>query len=224
MVAVAYLVPATAFVTWNEVGAATSNQELPLATLRTFDTATSLPSEVGVWQRRSFHPEARRAGSAFGEQSRVWQYQGTRHAALFSLDYPFPSWHDLTRCYTGQGWRIEDQEIVPVDEESAVCVRLSKPAYRSGYLLFTLIDTTGRPLEPRLGGAYVALHRHGTTLEQVRQRLRGEAPGPTEGTAYQLQLFVESSTPLSLEEETEARALFARLVGEVRGKWSATAR
>jgi exosortase len=93
-----------------------------------------LPERMGPWQRQDFQKQTRDAGNFFGEHSRTWIYRHGDRTALFSLDYPFPSWHDLTRCYTGQGWRLEEQSLHEAQEVPGgfLAARLSKPAYRHG--------------------------------------------------------------------------------------------
>jgi exosortase len=177
--------------------------------------AAGLPSEAGGWRRQEFTTEHRNPGSAFGEFSRIWTYRQGENTCLFSLDYPFPAWHDLTRCYTGQGWAMEGQAVRPGrpgDGPAAggfVAVRLTKPGYRSGYLLFGECDRDGRPLEPRRGAAYLALDRHRSVLGAWLDRGRGAAPAPPPaGPVYQVQLFAESYAPLTPAEEADAEQLF----------------
>src|SRR5262249_3350264 len=97
--------------------------------------ADALPERLGPWQRLDYQVQKREGGSFFGESSQVWRYGHGGRTVLLSLDYPFPAWHDLTRCYTGQGWRLDDQEVREVlgVPGGLVAVQLSKPAYRSGY-------------------------------------------------------------------------------------------
>ena len=177
-------------------------------------TADSLPKTIGLWERQQFAEESRNPGSAFGEFSRVWTYQQQLQRVHLSLDYPFPGWHDLTRCYTSQGWVIEDQAVEGAGSnmsEKYVAIRLTKPGHRSGYLLFAEFDRRGKILEPRLGGADLSLTRQGQTVQRLWDRLQGapatnsvDSPGPV----YQLQLFVESYAPLNQAEQDQTRALF----------------
>jgi exosortase len=174
--------------------------------------AGALPDRLAGWKCEDFRAESRRPGSAFGEFSRTWTYRNGRQTALVSLDYPFPSWHDLTRCYTGQGWRLERQAVHAREggAEGFVEVRLSKPSFRSGYLLFCQMDGSGRPLEPRPGGARLSLYRHESAFRRWQERLGGAeglAPADPPGPVYQLQVFVESYAPLTGDEERKVREL-----------------
>src|SRR5262249_3921409 len=134
-----------------------------------------------------------------------------RHRAILSLDSPFPTWHDLTRCYTGQGWEIEGQSVVtaPPGREPAdgfVEVVMKKPAYRCGYLLFAQFDAHGTLLEPRRGGMYLSLYRHDSALRRLTGA-EGPPPDPP-GPIYQVQLFIESHAPLTAGDQADAQALF----------------
>jgi hypothetical protein len=181
-----------------------------------------MPARWERWQRLGFASERRDPGSAFGEFSNVWDYHLGQNKAALSLDYPFPGWHDLTRCYTSSGWTIEDQRLREArgSESTAgyVEVKLTKPAYRSGYLLFSQFDRTGSMLRPRLGGAYLAVHRHEASLRRWQSRLTGDAVdlGEERGPVYQFQLFVETYTPLSEAEQGEAQAFFLQGLSSLR--------
>jgi exosortase len=189
-----------------------------------------LPAQVASWERQDFQTVPRNPGSAFGEISQTWTYRCGQNLGVFSLDYPFPSWHDLTRCYTSQGWRIEEELVHPViagetDPPVAhVEVRLTKPAYRSGYLLYCQVDQRGMVLEPRRGGTYLSVHRHRSALRRWWQVLhetptlsQEDPPGPV----FQLQLFVESYTPLTAADRDRARKLFFEGFQRLGPKWSA---
>jgi exosortase len=181
--------------------------------------ATVLPEKLGVWQRCGFETQTRNPGSAFGEASRVWTFQGPRNQAFVSLDYPFPTWHDLTRCYTSQGWQIEAQNVSTEATQGAgnglVEVVLTKPAYRSAYLLLAQFDAHGTVLEARRGGMFLSLHRHDSALRRLTGT-SGTSAGDPPGPIYQLQLFVESPSLLTPAEQAEARVLFLHALEAVR--------
>ena len=147
-------------------------------------------------------PPGKRA-SASG--SKTWTYQAGGNTAALSLDYTFPGWHDLTRCYSGLGWAVDEQAVRPGvgPADGSVAVKLTKPGYRSGYLLFCQFNQDGAPLPPRLGAAYLSLYRQEAALRRWLHALgAGVEPTPPDppGAVYQLQLFVESYTPLGAAE------------------------
>jgi exosortase len=194
------------------------------------DDRDLLPAAVEGWERTEFASQARDSGSFFGERSQVWTYRRGDRTVLVSLDYPFPSWHDLTRCYTGQGWQVDAQAVRAEAGGPGGCVevRLSKPAYRSGYLLFCEFDRAGRPLQARPGGPLLSTFRHASTFRRVWARLGGEAEAEAAadppGAVYQLQLFAESYSPLTDEEEASVRSLLLRAQGRVREAWGGPGR
>jgi exosortase len=202
-------------------GGATPEGDVP-AWVATVDTKT-LPEALGKWQRQKYASPTRNPGSAFGEFSRAWTYGLGQNQATFSLDYPFPAWHDLTRCYTSQGWALEEQALEPAQGQGTaarpgyVAVKMTRPGARSGYLLFCQFDGRGVALEPRRGGAYLSLYRHGSAwrhlLEFGGQSDEGADP---EGPVYQFQLFLESYSPLTPAGQAEARDLFRQGVVALR--------
>jgi exosortase/archaeosortase family protein len=195
---------------------AADERPVPQERLASLDE-NALPEKIGPWQGRAFHAESRGAGNYFGEHSLAWAYRQGQQTATFSLDYPFPAWHDLTRCYTGQGWRMEEQAVRqrPDVPGGLVVVRLSKPGRRSGYLLFCQFNGRGEPLPARRGAAYLSLFRHRAALGAAEQD--GPADDPA-GPVYQWQLMVEGHAPLSAEEEAALEEEFARTYAGLLGR------
>lgn len=176
-------------------------------------TVDVLPETIGDWQRVDFRNERRNAESAFGEFSRTWTYRRGSTTALVSVDYPFPGWHDLTRCYTSQGWIIRNQRLIPATPESRgfVEVEFERAGYQSGYLLFVEFGPTGAELKPRLAGAQLSFHRQQSALARFKQRLGftvEASPDEPQQQVGQLQLFIASEVPLKTEESTAAQFLF----------------
>jgi hypothetical protein len=179
--------------------------------------ATTLPAKYGRLEQKTFTTAARNPGSEFGESSRIWVYQLDTVTATLSIDYSFPDWHDLTRCYTGQGWAIEGQAVHPAGP-GFVEVELSKAAYRSGYLLFTQFDRGGDILEPRLGGPLLSLYRHDSVLRRLWGRDGRPGPRPVAAPVYQLQMFVETNTPVNAAGRAELQAFFIQALQTLRGR------
>jgi exosortase len=198
-------------------------------------TPEALPPKWEGWPRLPVSAEdftkQRNPGSAFGEFSKMWPYAVGTGTALVSLDYPFPGWHDLTSCYTTQGWSVDAQEVLHRDgpggkPRSLVQVQLSKPAYRSyrsGHLLFCEFDRRGEFLEARRGGAHLTLETHRNALTNWWDRVRG-VPTPRAEVVtpvYQLQLFVETHAPLTADQVKHAEGLFLHALDTLRAGWSA---
>jgi exosortase len=199
----------------------------------------SLPERMGPWRRQGFQTLTRDTGSFFGERSCTWRYRHGERTATLSVDYPFPAWHDLTRCYTGQGWRVEEQTVHRfaevgssgkdgAEEEGSprrwptggfVAVRLSKPAYRNAYLLFCEFNGRFQVLQPRPGGARLSLFRHEGAGRSAWARLvegTDAEPADPPGPIYQWQLLVESSAQVT---PAEAAALHEMFTQALAGLW-----
>ena len=155
-----------------------------------------LPKKVGACERKGFAvPPVRELGNEFGENSRAWVYRIGDSDGKVSLDYPFPNWHDLTRCYTSQGWEVvEENVLVPSgpkarDQVGYVQIRLKKPGFRTGYLLLCEFDGNGTVLEPRRSGSDLSWHRQAsffTRLVNFGKSAPGMAPIDPPGPIYQL--------------------------------------
>jgi exosortase len=185
------------------------------------------PLDLAGWHRQGYSEETRASHSAFGEHSKMWIYRRPLTQAVLSLDYPFPAWHDLTRCYTSQGWVIDEEAIQPSalpDNASYVALRLTKPGYHSGYLLFAEIDGKGKILATRFGGGELSLVRHRQILHRLQARFTGESTdniGDPAGPIYQMQLFVDSYTPLPPAERRRAQELFEQSLQRLQRRWTA---
>ena len=187
--------------------------------------ADALPARLGKWQFVDYSVKQRERGDQYGDRSLMWHYQrGPVHAAV-ALDYPFPRWHELTDCYCGTGWIAEGRQVHRATEaagEAEACfvdVTLTKPMERYGYLWFGLMDEQGGALQPRPENFW----------ERVQTRLAAAREGAPRwhtgvgaaddvaGRCYQVQLFVESHTPLTEVELAEARSFFQQARRLVRG-------
>ncbi len=183
-------------------------------------SGATLPKEWGRWKQVEFETRTRNPGSYFGEVSKTWMYELGRNTAAYSVDYPFPAWHDLTRCYTSQGWVITQEEVHPPEDNRLgfVEVVMNRPGYREGYLIFSQFDRHGEPLHCRLSGAGLSLYRHGRTLERWQKRFYGTTnPNGVElPPVYQVQLFVETFFPLSSQETELCRSFYQQGLLKIR--------
>lgn len=173
-----------------------------------------LPKRIGPWDQAEFAVQTREAHSFYGEQSSVWRYSTGRQNAVVSLDYPFPSWHDLTWCYTAKGWHIDAQSVrtdLGVDG-GLVEVSMTQPTHRHGYLLFGEFNSRGQPLSGRPGGIEASFFRHQTTLLRLRSWLGfdGEQHIDPIGPVYQFQVFWEGYDRLPPEDEALVTNLFVQ--------------
>jgi exosortase len=179
-----------------------------------------LPTKIGSWEQAEYASLKREASSFYGEQSRVWKYSNTRNAAILSVDFPFMNWHDLTWCYVGKGWHIDNQVVRddPGVPGGFLEVRMTQSTHRHGYLVFCEFSSEGKPFVARPGGTEASLFRHQTTLLRAKALLGFDREQLTDppGPIYQLQLFLEGYDQLSVEDEAALTELFVRSSANIR--------
>jgi hypothetical protein len=184
----------------------------------------SLDPALEQFRRAGFGKERRITGSAFGEKSSAWLYgKGAQTGVIISLDYPFPKFHDLTPCYVGRGWSIDNAttKADPKDPKAPAIWHefdMHKTGGRFGYVVYTEFNAEGDALsgESRLLGT---LQRHERALQALYDRIfrpaEFSAPKPM-GPAYQIQAFTEGDRALEPEEKAEIREMFFLAVRELR--------
>lgn len=150
----------------------------------------SLPVELAGFVRGPYGTEVRDTTSEFGEFSNLWNYSLQGLNARVACDHPFSGWHGLELCYTNQGWKVTEIRTTDgSDGWKAVVFRMShSDGGRHGAVVYSLFDSTGRPLQPQ---------GIGTTLELLSERVFGHRQDSLlEPQAYQVQALAESAIPL----------------------------
>ena len=204
--------------------------------VRSFDTDVTvpfsegdIPKEVDNWTRVSFETDTRNRGSDFGERSDVWQFESPNCSAVASLDQTFPGWHELTTCYTLQGWKVISRKALSTsqamglekapegkpDDWDMIEVKLQKPTGEQGYLLFSHFDSFGEGLTaPKHWGSITGF------INQVTNRLSHRIRATlVNGEAYQIQVFMTSYNDFEPEVLAEARKRYVRIRDEVRTRF-----
>ena len=77
--------------------------------------ADSLPAQFERWQRRATLRRPGTPEAPSGSRRRPGRIRPGRIRPPCPWTTPFPAWHDLTRCYTGQGWTMDEQAIHKTD-------------------------------------------------------------------------------------------------------------
>jgi exosortase len=174
----------------------------------------SLPEQIDGWKRDKFADEHRNPGSAYGEYSRIWTFNGDAQSATFAVDYPFSEWHLFMDCYTNQGWRVEDKAGHRSSEEGTPgyysIATLKKTGRKTAYLFNCQFDQAGRVAEPPRIGLRATLARHQTAFRRLLA-LGGQTAGTEQlqvGTLLQFQMLVETDAPFSAAELSRARERF----------------
>ncbi len=157
--------------------------------------ASDAPQQCAGWHQTKYAQETRgRGNDDLGERSDLWYYSTTFGIATVSFDQMFPGWHELTRCYRNAGWTPDKRTVIEAEDAEGwpiVIVAMTRNN-EHGYLVFSLVDRSGKPLQPP--GEYT----YWTILqERIRARLTPAVRGALFSTvAYQMQTFVSSYTPL----------------------------
>lgn len=161
----------------------------PLATL-------ALPAELAGWQRIETAGEGPIKAEISGVHSQGWYFRRGNEIAAVALDYPFKGYHDVTICYTGNGWEVyarrTRQPAETPDGIPTVEVKMQKAMGTRAALWFSTLDQQGKWVD----GSFVAR----TLSERFREQ--------TSSTTYRIQLLVTSYLPLTSESEESAAALF----------------
>lgn len=175
----------------------------------------SLPNELAGWRLlETGSGDGPNKVEMNGVHSQAWHFRRGSETATVALDYPFKGYHDVTICYTGNGWEVyakrtrqasESQDGVPCVE-----VRMQKTMGARAALWFSTLDQKGNWVD----GSYVGR----TLAERFREK--------TSSTTYRVQLLTTSYLPLTPESEEsmatlfrEARTLLAQqLMADLRSK------
>ena len=181
----------------------------------------SLPEEIGLWSVRSFDVLRRESGDLRGAASKLWLLTRGGVEVRFSMDGPFPRWHDLAYCYSALDWKLVNAQNLRLPRDAAAseqqpCTQLeffTKDDQRA-LIYFTCYDANNVPVEP--------LDPSGHALRRLWDRLASAnffdagAQGEVKPPVIQAQMQVVSDEPLAEFERTELEELFAKLRDMVR--------
>ncbi|HPM79534.1 MAG TPA: exosortase U [Candidatus Anammoximicrobium sp.] len=172
---------------------------------------SDLPLHLAGWTQVNHEQVQRGRGDKNGAFSSVWQYRRGPLDGQISIDYPFRDWHELPRCYTGNGWQqVSRRDVSDVGDAnsdgSCVAAEFSKPTGESGWLLFGFFDQRGN-LRSASVDKWPSLATK-LTHSPLASRLLGRAGVDPVSTLYQVQVFICTANRLLPEEQAEARRLF----------------
>ena len=162
------------------------------------DGATfTLPDQIGNWKRLNSAVPGHKVETQ-GIFSQIWQYQRGQAVASVALDYPFRGYHDVTICYTLQGWRITRQQRQAgqgTNSSMALMeVEMNKAPVSQGSLWFSTVDEQGHWMETPVVG------------RKVLERL--QLTGRIEPVSYRVQVLLTGYGPPAPAERDAARQLF----------------
>jgi hypothetical protein len=173
--------------------------------------AESLPQTISDWTRISFtppeNPDTLPSGQYWWVHS--WKFQQRDANALVTMDQlGLDHWHELTHCYEGQGWEIEDRRIVESVHEGSttpwdyVVARMKKPPGEYGLVVFSTFFEDGSPAEALKMGPDHSWEPPEQFRLRVQDRFQIPVPAADHTRALQCQVLCQSTAPFS--EDTVA--------------------
>ena len=186
--------------------------------------ASDLPQKVGDWEQVAgkFKTHDRSRGSDLGQRSDEWRFQSNRVSAIFSIDQPFPGWHELTTCYKNVGWKlVERNPLVPStiqgsdptgDEWGYIEAIFEKDTGERAYLLFCHFDAFANgipvPTEWATVNSFIIRARN-----RLSHRIRASL---FQGEAYQVQVLLTSFNDFPDNVKRDAQLRFLELREQAR--------
>jgi exosortase len=166
---------------------------------------TSLPDSLAGIQCVGFTTDQRERDNIFGEYSKIYEYRDSAGQVYqVSCDFPFSQgWHELTVCYRGAGWEIDDRRMFAMpgsttkEPWTAVEAVLVKPGGTSGFVTWAIFDENGAPVSPPLGELW----------EQVWRLLVRRSPLIPTRQLFQVQVYTTRPGEISEDQKRSARQL-----------------
>ena len=172
------------------------------------------------WTMENYVEERREFTSVWGMFSSFWRMKYNGITVNLALDYPFDDWHDVKRCYSNWGWKIEGESIVKepaVFQWEASQTDMILPNGEFGFILCSHCDHIGNTVQPK-----PTEHDH----TMLMYRLHPDRMTPPFGisrstsknkrTFYQTQCMVTTSRPLDEATREEIRLVYASFREQIR--------
>ena len=160
-----------------------------------------LPEQIGAWKRLTTGGPALKKVETVGVSSMIWTFVSpSKTIASVAFDYPIWGYHDVTLCYTGNGWDIFRRERIEKDDKTPPWLEMEMKHHAEGY-----------------GNLWVSnINEHGQWLEvtQVKRsffdRLRRSlgSLGGAEETSYRVQVLITTPLSISANDREAATQLF----------------
>jgi exosortase len=158
----------------------------------------TLPGQIGEWTRIASASPLLQKVETLGVYSKVWHFQRRDLVASIALDYPFAGYHDVTVCYTAQGWKVLERHSSEAKDSKGTVpcaeVQMEDEKGLRGALWFSTVNEQGEWIElPVSERAFMD---------------RWKISGRVEPTTYRLQVLVTTFAPLPTAEQAQVRQLF----------------
>ncbi|HMO86040.1 MAG TPA: exosortase U [Lacipirellulaceae bacterium] len=162
---------------------------------------SALPAELAGAQREAFSAQERDRDDLMGAYSRSFEYRDERGTLyLVSCDFPYEGgWHELTVCYRGVGWTLEERTIAESDAEQGwprMEASFTKPGGVQAFLTVCGFDETGTAIPLPTMSLWEDAWRALTQRETRSHRV-----------AFQVQVFTTSGDEIDERTRDTARAL-----------------
>jgi exosortase len=160
-----------------------------------------LPEQIGVWKQLTTGGPALKKIETLGLSSMIWTFVSpSKTIASVAFDYPIWGYHDVTLCYTTNGWDIFKRERMEKDANTPPWLEMEMRHHAEGYgnLWVSNINEHGQWME-------VAQVKR-SFLDRVSRTVSGL--GGAEETSYRVQVLVTTPLPISTQNREEVAQLF----------------
>ena len=176
------------------------------------DSAESdLPIEFEGWTVVEFEKSIRPQTSLLAPNSFIWTMNRGSDTLIVSLDSPYHTFHDLSNCYRGLGWSVESSyDRLPHDgSESFTLLTMTKRG-QHGIVLFSANGAGGKPVSRGMAGSRTNSARKNLLLAAGLYDPINDSQQNAALPISQIQVFHESSKPISESEQSDLLRLFLK--------------
>lgn len=157
-----------------------------------WEPSSDLLNGTAIGETVTNHRVLRDANSKqLGHHADIWTVVTDGMVARVAISQPYPEWHDMRLCYSGDGWQVNQwnpefgEKSSSNDDWVISHAEMIRENGQYGTLLFSGVSSTGTLLQPPMMGLQSLF---GNRLKDRRG---------LERRMMMLQLWTESSNPLS---------------------------
>jgi len=166
----------------------------------------TMPVVLAGWSRTDHGSETREAHSEEGEYTHYWVYTQDSSRIRYAMDFPFVGWHELSNCYEGQGWHVDQRDVhTDASDQAYAQVQLSRPTGEFALLCFSLHRADAAAINPDTGRLTLVEKLNTNPLVS---RLRGDQVVSQGEMSVQIQQFQLVPVVPTEDDMTAARTTF----------------
>lgn len=172
------------------------------------------------WKVMGYEEEERDHSNVWGAFSNIWRLKYNDVTCIMALDYPFDKWHDVKRCYTIQGWKVFDENIIRDSRDFRWGVSqtdMNLPTGDFGFILCSHCNHLGGTVQPKPTTHDFSMVTHYLHPKQWSAPF-GISVDKNKNTFYQTQAMVTTSFELDEETKQEIRLMYADFREQCRQK------